>query len=113
MRPDIDYLLLLLQRERYPSIDAVNAMHARENFLRTYSSKFDDYLTGSTYTPFYDAMQTQYLLVDNSPSIRVVLEDHCIGNNTNPAQYDCSRNWQGLFRYVVLLIRKYFEFRLL
>ena len=56
MRPDIDYLLLLLQRERYPSIDAVNEMHARENFLRTYSSKFDDYLTGSTYTPFYDAM---------------------------------------------------------
>ena len=37
-------------------------------------------------------MLTQSLLVDHSPHIRVVLGNHYGGNNTNPAQYDCSRN---------------------
>ena len=88
-------------------------MRSRETFLHPDLSKFENYLTGITYVPCYDAMFTNYLLLDHYPRIRVVLYNHHSGNNTNPAQYDCSRNWQGLFRYVVLLIRKYFEFRLL
>ena len=65
MRPDINYLLLKLQRERYLSIYAVNEILAREKFLHPDSSKFRDYLTGSTYVTFDDAMVKQSLLVDN------------------------------------------------
>ena len=71
----------------------MNSMRARAKLLHPDLSKFDDYLTGSNYVPFDDAMLTQYILVDHSPCIRVVLDDHRSGNNTKPAQYDCSINW--------------------
>ena len=53
---------------------------------------FEDYLTRSAYVFFDDSMLTQSLLVDHSQSIIVLLDYHHIGNNTNPVQYDCSRN---------------------
>ena len=37
-------------------------------------------------------MLTQYPLVDHSPRIGGVLDDHRSGNNTNPSQYYLSRN---------------------
>ena len=47
MRPDINSLLLRSQRNIYISIDIVNAICARENFLLPDLSKFDDYLIDS------------------------------------------------------------------
>ena len=37
-------------------------------------------------------MLTQSLLVDHSSRIIVLLDNNHSGNNSNPAQYDCSRN---------------------
>ena len=67
-------------------------MRARAKFLHPDLSKFDDYLTRSNYVPFDDEILTQSILVDHSTHIRVVLDYHHSGNNTNTAQYDCSRN---------------------
>ena len=68
-------------------------MRRRWKFLYPDLSKLDYYLTGSTYVTFDDAILTQSLLVDHSQRSRVVLENHNNGNNTNPAQSDCSRKW--------------------
>ena len=38
-------------------------------------------------------MLKQSLIIDHPPRLRVVLANHHSGNNNNPAQYDCSRNW--------------------
>ena len=93
MIPDIGSLLLKLQRERYLSIDSVNEIRASAKFLHPDLSKFDDYLTGSIYVHFYDAMLKKSLLVDHSPPTIVVLYYFHSGKNNNPAQYDCSINW--------------------
>ena len=58
MRPDINYLILKLQRQRYPSIDGVNAIHTRSKFFHPDLSQFDKYLSGSTYVTFDDTMLT-------------------------------------------------------
>ena len=50
MRPDINSLLSMLQIEICISINVVNAMHARADFIRSDLSKFDNYLTGSDNT---------------------------------------------------------------
>ena len=77
----------------------MNKMRERANFLRPDLSKFDHYLSGSVYAPFDYFMLTQSILVYHSPHIRVVLNDHHSGNNTNPAQNDCSRNLTRNFLY--------------
>ena len=71
----------------------MNAMHAKAKYLHTDLSKFDDYLTESTYVIFDDSMLTWSLLVDHLAHIRVVLDHNHSGYNTNTAQYYCSRNW--------------------
>ena len=50
-------------------------------------------------------MLTQFLLLYHPPRIRVVLDDHNGGNNTNTAQYYCSRNWPGTI-YVCQMMDK-------
>ena len=92
MIPDINSLILKLQRERYLLIYAVNILRTREKFLNPNWSKFGNYLTESTYVLFGNAILTKSLLVVHSPRIRVVIYDHLSGNNTNTTQYNWSRN---------------------
>ena len=68
-------------------------MHARAKFLHLDLSKFEDFFTGSNSIPFDNAMLTQCLLVVHSTRIRVVIDNNHSCSNTNPFQYDCSRNW--------------------
>ena len=108
MIPDINYLPLKLQIERYLSIDAVNDILARATFIHPDLSKSDDYLTAINYTPFENAILTQSLLVDHSPRIIVVLDDNHIGNSNNTEQYDYSTNWPGNIYVCQMMDKKIF-----
>ena len=88
LRPDINALLMKFQKENQLSIGAVNAMRQRARLLHPDpNTEFKEYMSGSTYVPFNDAMLTQSYLTDQTPAISIVYK------NNNQFVYQCSRNW--------------------
>ena len=65
------------QKENQLSIGAVNAMRQRARLLHPDpNTEFKEYMSGSTYVPFNDAMLTQSYLTDQTPAISIVYKNN-------------------------------------
>lgn len=91
MRSDINALLNHLKKDEHLSTVTVEGMRQRAKTVYPDTSELDQFINGSTYVSFKDALVTQAELSVISSEVPVLLDVN--GNGSNPTPYQSSPNW--------------------